>query len=105
MPNLRAAIEERRQRGINCRCAILLDTKGPEIRTGKLEGGSLSLSEGQLIEFSGMDYDEPGNERIIICSYENLAEDLKPGGKILIADGEVSIYCIKWASMRHTQQN
>jgi pyruvate kinase len=69
-----------------------LDTKGPEIRTGKLEGGKpLSLYEGQLVEFSALDYDVPGNERIIKCSYENLAEDLKPGGKILVADGELSL--------------
>jgi pyruvate kinase len=90
--NLRAAIAERRAKGMNCRCAILLDTKGPEIRTGKLEGGnSLHLVEGQLVEFTGMEYDLPGNDRLIKCSYENLAEDLQPGNRILIADGELCL--------------
>lgn len=43
--------------------AVMLDTKGPEIRTGTLDsslGGKLTLSKGQTIEV-GTDYARPGD--------------------------------------------
>ena len=43
--------------------AVMLDTKGPEIRTGTLEAslnGKITLKKGQLIEV-GTDYAKPGN--------------------------------------------
>jgi pyruvate kinase len=35
------------------------------------------------------EYDKKGNEKLIACSYANLAKDVKPGSKILCADGSL----------------
>ena len=66
--------------------AILLDTKGPEIRTGVLEGGQkVTLKEGETFTL----YIEEcvGNEKGCSITYPGLAKDVKKGDKILIDDG------------------
>lgn len=101
--NLRQAVALRRARGINCHCAVLMDTKGPEIRTGLLEGGkSLTLVPGQFVEFTSRDYDQPGNERLIRCSYANLASEVQVGSKILIADGELTLQVLICKPAQHS---
>jgi len=73
----------------NKHIAIILDTKGPEIRTGDFNGDT------ELIE--GTDYTvvcgEPVMGTASICSitYEKLSEDVKAGDVILIADGLVGL--------------
>lgn len=70
--------------------AMLLDTKGPEIRTGKLEGGSkVVLQEGQ--EFTLTTKQMVGNNQICSQTYENLPKDLKPGDRVLIDDGLIEL--------------
>lgn len=70
--------------------AILLDTKGPEIRTGTLENGqSINLVAGQDLKIV-TDYNFVGNNTTIACSYPKLAQSVTVGGKILIADGSLS---------------
>jgi len=72
--------------GINC--AILLDTKGPEIRTGLLKGSSLSLSAGQEIDvLTHVPDDFQGDENGIRIDWRNLAKHVRVGGLIKIADG------------------
>jgi len=67
--------------------AIMLDTKGPEIRTGLLKGGkSVTLVEGQALEIT-TDYSIAGDETRISCSYLTLPTSVKVGSNILIADG------------------
>jgi pyruvate kinase len=67
--------------------AIMLDTKGPEIRTGLLAGGaSVELKEGQDLEIY-TDYATPGDATRIACSYPTLPTSVKVGSSILIADG------------------
>ena len=71
--------------------AILLDTKGPEIRTGFFQekcGGKIHLKAGQALEIT-TDYSYKGDETKIACTYEKLPTSVKPGSTILIADGSL----------------
>jgi pyruvate kinase len=85
--NLRAAL---RKRGPDARCAIMLDTKGPEIRTGKLKDKTVRLAAGQEIEV-GTDNTVPGDEKLISLDYKDLVDSVQVGGHILIADGQISL--------------
>ncbi|XP_078440247.1 pyruvate kinase, cytosolic isozyme [Wolffia australiana] len=72
-------------------CAVMLDTKGPEIRTGFLKDGKpVQLKEGEEITIS-TDYSLKGDGKIITMSYKKLAVDLKPGNTILCADGTITL--------------
>ncbi|KAL6203859.1 hypothetical protein ACLB2K_027558 [Fragaria x ananassa] len=83
--NLRAAMES-----TGILCAVMLDTKGPEIRTGFLKDAKpIQLKQGQEITIS-TDYSIKGDENMICMSYKKLAEDVKPGSMILCADGTIS---------------
>ena len=80
--------------------AILLDTKGPEIRTGLLEGGKkVTLREGS--EFILYTEEMTGNETGCCVTYPGLAKDVKPGDRILIDDGliELKVKQIKSGNM------
>ncbi|TYI14017.1 hypothetical protein ES332_A08G098200v1 [Gossypium tomentosum] len=70
-------------------CAVMLDTKGPKIRTGFLKEGKVQLKQGQEITIT-TDYDIKGDEKLISMSYKKLAEDVKAGMVILCADGTIS---------------
>lgn len=70
--------------------AILLDTKGPEIRTGLLqEGKKVELEAGQTFVLTA-DEIEGDNTRVSI-TYDGLIEDVVPGKKILIDDGLIEL--------------
>lgn len=72
-------------------CAIMLDTKGPEIRTGFFAegaGNKISLSQGQELKIV-TDYDFKGNSACIACTYKALPTSVSPGNQILIADGSL----------------
>lgn len=70
--------------------AILLDTKGPEIRTGTLQDGKrVRLEEGQ--EFVLTTRQVEGNACVCHQTYENLPQDLKPGNRVLIDDGLIEM--------------
>lgn len=71
--------------------AVMLDTKGPEIRTGFLKDGKpVQLQKGQEITIS-TDYNIKGDATLISMSYPKLAEDVQPGSVILCADGSISL--------------
>lgn len=69
--------------------AILLDTKGPEIRTGKFGVDVVELVEGQ--EFTLTTEDFLGNQEKCQISYTGLPEDVVAGDKILIDDGLIGL--------------
>ncbi len=69
--------------------AILLDTKGPEIRTGNFKDSEVVLKEGQ--KFTITTRDVIGDSTICNVSYEGLAKDVSPGDTILIDDGLVAL--------------
>jgi len=72
-------------------CGVLLDTKGPEIRTGMLaNGGPVMLEAGAEITLT-TDYEFKGDASKIAVSYPDLAKDVSPGSKILCADGSVTL--------------
>lgn len=69
--------------------ALMLDTKGPEIRTGLLKDHKpISLVEGQALTIS-TDYTLEGDATKIACSYKALPKSVAVGATILIADGSV----------------
>lgn len=69
--------------------AILLDTKGPEIRTGKFSSPEVNLVEGQ--NFIITMEEVLGDETKCTVSYKELVNDVKPGNQILIDDGLVGL--------------
>ena len=70
--------------------AILLDTKGPEIRTGVLEDGKkVMLSEGA--DFTLYTKELVGNASGCSITYAGLTEDVKQGNRILIDDGLIEL--------------
>ena len=69
--------------------AILLDTKGPEIRTGQFDSPEVLLEEGQTFTITMKDV--MGNKEMCTVSYKGLADDVKPGNTILIDDGLVGL--------------
>jgi len=80
--------------------ALLLDTKGPEIRTGLVVGdGKILLQKGSSVRVrsAGDASRQEGPDAVFstteaLCvSYEGLCEDLKTGAKVLIADGLIAL--------------
>lgn len=69
--------------------AILLDTKGPEIRTGNFADPEVLLEEGQ--DFTITMEEVVGTKEICTVSYKELANDVKEGDVILIDDGLVGL--------------
>ena len=69
--------------------AALLDTKGPEIRIGDIEGGKAELKKGQTFVLTTEDI--VGNAEIVSITYKQLYKDVKPGDSILIDDGLIGM--------------
>ena len=70
--------------------AILLDTKGPEIRTGILEGGQkVYLEEGSQFTLTTKQIE--GNNTRCSQTYKDLPKDVKAGDTILIDDGLIQL--------------
>ena len=69
--------------------AIMLDTKGPEIRTGKLENGSVELIEGKEIILTSEEI--IGNEKRVSVTYKNLPRNLSKGSTLMIDDGLIEL--------------
>lgn len=73
------------------KAAILLDTKGPEIRTIKLENGEdVKLVAGQTFTIT-TDKTVVGNNTIVAVTYDDFAKDLSVGNTVLIDDGLIEL--------------
>ena len=73
----------------NTQTAIMLDTKGPEIRLGLFEQGEVILKENQ--KFTLYCTEHPGNEEGVSITYQDLYQDVAEGTMILIDDGLVEM--------------
>lgn len=73
--------------------AMLLDTKGPEIRTGLLEDHqSVKLRKGGQVTLSyAEDPAAEGNAERVYVTYEDMAKDLSVGDTVLIDDGAIEV--------------
>lgn len=80
--NLKAVREE-----MQVPLALMLDTKGPEIRTGVQESGDEKVEIPEGATFTFINEDIIGNETQTSISYKNLYNEVKPGSKILVDDG------------------
>lgn len=69
--------------------AIMLDTKGPEIRTGLLEEGQVCLQAGQRFVLTSREI--KGDENGVQVSYAPLAREVGKGSIILLSDGLISL--------------
>ncbi|WP_055108813.1 pyruvate kinase [Paenibacillus ihumii] len=69
--------------------AILLDTKGPEIRTGKLKEEPIELVQDEFITLTTEEI--LGDKDRISITYENLPQDVEVGSTILIDDGLIGL--------------
>ena len=74
---------------LNLPISIILDTKGPEIRTGQFAEKEVELFEGQ--KFTLTTDDVIGTNKVCSVSYKGLIEDVKPGNQILIDDGLIGM--------------
>lgn len=75
---------------LDANVAILMDLQGPKIRTGRLDGTDLvELVDGA--EFTITTDPAPGTARRVSTSYKNLPNDVRPGDRILIADGTLEL--------------
>eukprot|EP01059_Diplonema_ambulator_P008894 TRINITY_DN18665_c0_g1_i1.p1 TRINITY_DN18665_c0_g1~~TRINITY_DN18665_c0_g1_i1.p1 ORF type:complete len:573 (+),score=216.81 TRINITY_DN18665_c0_g1_i1:216-1721(+) len=73
--------------------AIALDTKGPEIRTGDIEGGgTLTLPHGHAIKLTTNDeYKDKGSMEILYVDYKNITKVMTVGQQIFVDDGLLSL--------------
>ncbi|KAL7580324.1 hypothetical protein ACA910_004359 [Epithemia clementina (nom. ined.)] len=73
----------------NKHIAVMLDTKGPEIRSGFFaEGNKITLVKGETLILTS-DYSYKGDSKKLACSYSSLAKSVRPGQEILVADGSL----------------
>jgi len=69
--------------------AALMDTKGPEIRLGLFENGKAELKTGSTFTLTTQDC--LGTSQRAHVNYEGLTKDVKPGDRILLDDGKISL--------------
>lgn len=75
-------------REVSSKIAILVDTKGPEIRTCSIQN-EIEVKEGEDVVFSFSQQDTP--RKNVCVSYEGFVDNLNIGNKILIDDGDIAV--------------
>ena len=72
--------------------AVMLDTKGPEIRLKDFENGSIQIKEGNIFTLTSKDV--MGNENIASITYKDLPSQITAGTRLLIDDGRILLEAI-----------
>ncbi|GAP73095.1 pyruvate kinase [Candidatus Symbiothrix dinenymphae] len=80
-------------RAVSNRIGILMDTKGPEVRTTVCDE-PIAFKTGDVLRIQGAP-NQKTTKRIISVNYTNLTDDLKIGDVLLIDDGELEFKVIK----------
>jgi pyruvate kinase len=73
--------------------AILVDLQGPKIRLARFENGPHTLARGDI--FTITTDEVPGTKERVGTTYKGLPGDCKPGDRILIDDGKVTVEVIE----------
>ena len=84
-------LEARKELGLPV--AALLDTQGPEIRTGKLVQNPVVLKANE--EFTLVNEEIIGDETKTTVTYKELYKDVQPGTTILIDDGKIELQVLR----------
>lgn len=79
------------ERAVKKPIAALLDTKGPEIRTGNMQNGEIQLVQGAKVVISSCDESFEGTPEKFWVNYKLLAQEVKPGQNIYIDDGALNL--------------
>ena len=79
-------------RSVSDALAILVDTKGPEIRTKNIEV-PIKITKGDKIRIKGGD--QPSQQDLLMVDYPNFANDIPVGSAVLIDDGELELTIIE----------
>ncbi|MEE0733941.1 MAG: pyruvate kinase [Acutalibacteraceae bacterium] len=74
---------------LNIPVALLLDTKGPEIRTGRFKNNKVNLETGQTFTLTTEDVE--GDETRCSITFKDLPKDVQRGSRILIDDGLIEM--------------
>lgn len=75
---------------LGCTLAVLLDLQGPKMRIGALEGGGpVQLVSGAEVEITTQPV--VGTARRVSTAYTALPSLVRPGGRILLADGQIEL--------------
>ncbi|WP_192796328.1 MULTISPECIES: pyruvate kinase [Corynebacterium] len=72
---------------------ILADLQGPKIRLGRFIDGSTMWETGETVRITVDDVQ--GTHDRVSTTYKNLANDAKPGDRLLVDDGKVGLVCIE----------
>lgn len=75
---------------VNQPIALMLDTKGPEVRLGLFKDGKVVLEEGQTFTLTIRDVE--GTKEISSVNHKGLPQDVSVGNDILLADGLVTLH-------------
>ena len=70
---------------------VLIDLQGPKIRLGTFAAGPVRLLAGQ--EFTITTREVPGDQHEAGTTYAGLADDVRPGDRVLVDDGRVVLGC------------
>ena len=68
---------------------IMLDTKGPEIRTNDMKDGAITLTKGDTVRISMTEVE--GTKEKFSVTYADLINDVTPGSSILLDDGLINL--------------
>lgn len=68
---------------------IMLDTKGPEIRTNNMKDGAITLTKGDTVRISMTEVE--GTKEKFSVTYADLINDVTPGSSILLDDGLINL--------------
>merc|ERR1712180_335656 len=104
MENVRIAARMYKEKhGVDPCLAIALDTKGPEIRTGLLEGDDgrkeSTLKAGASIKITTDDaFKEKCTSEVLWLDYKNITKVMEPGKRLFIDDGLISVKCTEIGS-------
>lgn len=79
----------RAEKDVGHQVGILLDLQGPKIRLGRFQGGKALLEEGAT--FTITTDDVLGDSCSASTTYPDFAKDLKPGDRVLLADGTLEL--------------
>jgi pyruvate kinase len=73
--------------------SLLLDTKGPEIRTGNFEGDTVVIKKDTNVILTTRDV--LGNDKLIPVSYKELPQTVSEGQRVVIDDGKLLLNVVK----------